>query len=116
MKTGQWKRHSFWDGNFSVVPTKELKRVRDEYIEKYLKPLLEVHKNETLRQKKHRKGDLLWRRALNPNRMELSKLKRQLVVAKRGHKLLKDKQDALVKAFLEKARAVWDLRQEIERR
>ncbi|HPX03516.1 MAG TPA: V-type ATP synthase subunit B [Synergistaceae bacterium] len=32
----------------TVVPTKELKRVRDEYIEKYLKPLLEVHKNETL--------------------------------------------------------------------
>ena len=32
----------------TVVPTKELKRVRDEYIEKYLKPLLEVHTNETL--------------------------------------------------------------------
>ena len=43
---------------------------------------------------------------VNPNRMELSRLKRQVVVAKRGHKLLKDKQDALIKEFLQKAREV----------
>jgi V/A-type H+-transporting ATPase subunit D len=46
--------------------------------------------------------------------MELSKLKRSLVVAKRGHKLLKDKQDALIKAFLERAREGKELREELE--
>jgi len=54
------------------------------------------------------------RQNVNPNRMELSRLKRRLVVAKRGHKLLKDKQDALIKAFLFKARKVKDMREEIE--
>jgi len=51
---------------------------------------------------------------VNPNRMELSRLKRRLVVARRGHKLLKDKQDALVKEFLGRARAVKELRDEVE--
>jgi len=32
----------------TVVPTKELKRVRDEYIDKYLKPLFEARKDEKL--------------------------------------------------------------------
>ncbi|MDD4364239.1 MAG: V-type ATP synthase subunit D [Synergistales bacterium] len=51
---------------------------------------------------------------VNPNRMELSRLKKRVVVAKRGHKLLKDKQDALIKAFLEKARKLKELREELE--
>lgn len=51
---------------------------------------------------------------VNPNRMELSRVKRQLAVAVRGHKLLKDKQDALVKEFLDRARAVYKMRKDIE--
>lgn len=51
---------------------------------------------------------------VNPNRMELTRLKNQLVTAKRGHKLLKDKQDALIKAFLERARSVKITREAVE--
>lgn len=51
---------------------------------------------------------------VNPNRMELSAQKKRLTVAKRGHKLLKDKQDALIKLFLEKVQTARKLRAEIE--
>lgn len=51
---------------------------------------------------------------VNPNRMELSRLKKRLQSAKRGHKLLKDKQDALIKNFLQKARDVKEMREEVE--
>lgn len=52
---------------------------------------------------------------VNPNRMELSRIKKRLVVAIRGHKLLKDKQDALIKAFLERAREGKVLREQLEK-
>ncbi len=38
---------------------------------------------------------------INPNRMELMKLKRRLRLARRGHKLMKDKFDELLKRFME---------------
>ncbi len=52
---------------------------------------------------------------VNPNRMELMKLKNRLAVARRGHKLLKDKLDALIQDFVRVVRENAHLRQQIER-
>lgn len=37
---------------------------------------------------------------VNPTRMELMRLKKRLVTSKRGHKLLKDKRDEMVRQFI----------------
>ena len=52
---------------------------------------------------------------VNPTRMELSKLKKRLSTSIRGHKLLKDKRDDLMKRFLELVRENKILREEVEK-
>ena len=51
---------------------------------------------------------------VSPTRMELTRLKGKLRTAQRGHKLLKDKRDELMKQFLDTVREVRTLRSEVE--
>ncbi|MDD3832730.1 MAG: V-type ATP synthase subunit D [Oscillospiraceae bacterium] len=51
---------------------------------------------------------------VNPTRMELTNLKRRLVTARRGHRLLKDKRDELMRRFLELVRENKSLRRQVE--
>ena len=49
-----------------------------------------------------------------PTRMELTRLKKKLQTAKRGHKLLKDKRDELMRQFLILIRENKELRERVE--
>ena len=51
---------------------------------------------------------------VNPTRMELSRLKKRLATAVRGHKLLKDKRDEMVRRFVALARENKALRERVE--
>lgn len=54
------------------------------------------------------------KKQVNPTRMELTRLKRKLTTAIRGHKLLKDKRDELMRQFLELVRVNKELRERVE--
>ena len=51
---------------------------------------------------------------VNPNRMVLLKLKRRLALAQRGHKLLQDKQEQLMRNFLQFIDRARDLRKQVQ--
>lgn len=51
---------------------------------------------------------------VNPTRMELSSLKKKLASAQRGHKLLKDKRDELMRQFMNLIKETKQLRGEVE--
>lgn len=51
---------------------------------------------------------------VNPNRMELHRLRRRLAFARRGHKLLKDKQEDLMHKFLAEWNKAISMRRQVE--
>ena len=51
-----------------------------------------------------------------PTRMELARQKRRLSTARRGHKLLKDKRDELMRQFLDLVRENKELRESVEKK
>jgi V/A-type H+-transporting ATPase subunit D len=55
------------------------------------------------------------KRKVNPNRMMLLRLRRRLELARRGHKLLKNKQEKLMQNFIALARETTGLRRRLEK-
>lgn len=53
---------------------------------------------------------------VNPTRMQLTRLKERLRTATRGHKLLKDKQDELMRQFIDLIRKNKALREQVEKK
>ena len=51
---------------------------------------------------------------VNPTRIELTRLKKKLITARRGHKLLKDKRDELMRKFLHLVKTNMELRKRVE--
>lgn len=52
---------------------------------------------------------------VNPTRMELTRLKKKLATAIKGHKLLKDKRDELMRRFLDMVKLNKQLREKVEK-
>lgn len=52
---------------------------------------------------------------VNPTALELMKLKKRLNTARRGHRLLKDKRDELMRQFLDKIKENLILREQVEK-
>lgn len=51
---------------------------------------------------------------VNPTRMELSNLKKRLKIATRGHKLLKDKRDEMMRQFIDLVKKNKEVREKVE--
>ena len=50
---------------------------------------------------------------VNPTRMELTRLKKKRITAIRGHKLLKDKRDELMRQYLDLVRENMEVRKKV---
>jgi V/A-type H+-transporting ATPase subunit D len=54
------------------------------------------------------------KRKVNPNRMMLLRMRRRLELARRGHRLLKNKQETLMQSFFSLVKETTELRREVE--